>query len=130
MTTLEWTLFIVPSLVAVGLLAYFAWRHEMFGRKQRLARLALEKRIAEARLDTGRVLLYTQGLPRTLANDLVGYFMLVAVGSFGVNQTVRFLTLIYQCGLENLVGSVFIIEHNASVRQKVYERTPPIFHER
>src|SRR3712207_7281329 len=42
----------------------------------------------------------------------------------------RSLMLLYLCGLEKIVGSILLVEHNASLREKFKDRVHQCFHDR
>lgn len=137
MTTFNLWAFVSPIVAGFSILATSGWRNEMFRRKQRTLEIdhtaqesAKRQRIDQARLPEGRVAVYSRGLPRKIARDLVGYFQIVAVGTFGLNQTERLLLLFFQCGLENLIGSVLIIENNTALRENFFRRIPEIYQDR
>ncbi len=109
-----------PLAGALLVLLVCGWRAEMLKRFRR-------NNARAARLPDGAVIISTEGLSSALGRDLVGGLMLVAIGTFGVNQALRFLTLLAQCGLERLVGSVLIVEHDAQIRRQFRSNVPPLF---
>lgn len=73
---------------------------------------------------------YTKGAPMAMREDLIGAFMLVAIGTFGVNQVQRLLNLLHLCHLERLVGSVLVIENDAQLREQFRHRVPVVYQDR
>ncbi len=144
MNSIEFYAFIVPLTLSFLILLVRGGGAEVKRRKQKAVELAqaahaLEqeraaaeraKRIAEARLPEGRVLVNQTGIRAQLVEKLVGYLMLVGIGTFGRNWLVRVLILLYLCGLERRVGSILLSEQDAGLRKEFPDLIPPAFHDR
>src|SRR5689334_11674948 len=55
------------------------------------------------------------GGAREIADELLSSWMPVGVGTLGRNILLRFLTLLWQCGLERCVGAALLIEPDAQL---------------
>ena len=115
-------IFGTPIVVAVLVLLLYGWVVEMGKRRAEWER---RWRIPEGADDIA-----SHFAPRELRQEVIGAFMLVGVGTFGMNQIARLLTLLNQCGLEQMVGSILIVENDAQLRMQFYHRIPPVFHDR
>jgi hypothetical protein len=67
---------------------------------------------------------------RTVPAEQLGAYLLVGVGTFGMNQVLRQLILLGQSGLDAYVGSVLIIENDSANRLRFAEDVPPVFRDR
>lgn len=141
MSALQFYWFMVPLVLSVGILTTQAWRENMFSRKKKVEQLAdaaeqerlkVERlqRIKEARLPDAHVSVNTWVERIKVSNGLKGSLMLVGTGSYGANMLILTLSLIYISGLESLVGSIFLGEHDASERDRFERKVPSIFHDR
>lgn len=125
----------VPALVGpivggVAVLGLFGHRREMEMRQKRADELARAERIKHARLPEGAAYIATTDVPRGIRDQVVGYFMVVGIGTFGLNQLRRLLILIWQCGLEKLVGSILAVESDAQMRDQFYKGLPACYRDR
>lgn len=86
--------------------------------------------MARPRLPERAVWLGTNGSALQLAREHVGGFMLLAFGTYALNQVLRLLILLERCGLQRLVGSILIVENEAQLRQQFAEAVPPCYRDR
>jgi hypothetical protein len=137
MTTFQFYLFTVPLVLSFGILTMQGWRENMKWRKKKVAQLAdnaeevqRKQRIAAARLHDEQVQVSTAGRAKNVGSGLIGSLMLIGTGTYGMNMLVRVLVLLYLCGLDRLVGSILLIEHDTDLRNRFRNRIPTIFHDR
>ncbi len=136
MSTLQFYLFIMPVVLSVGILVIRGGLESMRLRRRNIEELketaeelARRERINNARLPKGDVAVRTWNAQQE-SEELIGTLMLVGVGSYGLNMLVRLLTLLYVCGLQRLVGTIILVEHNTNNRRRFFERVDEIFHGR
>jgi hypothetical protein len=67
---------------------------------------------------------------RSIRTSLVGTYQLVGLGTYGLNQLVRLLNLLHQCGGDKLVGSILGVENDAQVLATFKPRIPSCYHDR
>lgn len=123
-------LVLLPVLAGAGVLAYRAW-----GRYQREQRAAAAVAAAaavpkECDLPSGAIHLAAAADVRPIRKALVGSYMFVAIGTFGINQVGRLLKLLNACGLDTLVGSVIALENDAQVLSRFMASVPEAFRPR
>lgn len=120
---------IVPVALAIAIVLILGWLAEMRRRKRetqrRVAEQVRQARIQQAHLPAGAASIATDGADRQLQEreHLVGGYLLVSVGTFGLNQLERLLKLLDLCGLERLVGSILVIENDVQLRAKFHQPT-------
>lgn len=137
MSLLELQVSLGLLIASFTILAIRGGAKDMWKRKTQVAELqedakAIERvqRIRNAQLAKGQVKVNTRGVPRNVGRGLNGFFFFIANGSYGQNMVVRILNLLYLCGLEQLVGWVFLIQHNAGERDDFPQRVAAVYHDR
>ncbi|HSH78217.1 MAG TPA: hypothetical protein VLA19_06765 [Herpetosiphonaceae bacterium] len=127
----------MPLVASLGILVTQAWRETMFKRRKAVEQLAdtaldveREQRIKAARLPRGCVSVNTWVARIQASTGLRGSLMLVGTGSYGANMLILILSLLYMSGLEWLVGSIFLGEHDATERDRFAKKVHPIFSDR
>jgi hypothetical protein len=76
------------------------------------------------------VFLHQQGDAMASYGSLVGSNMLVGIGTYGLNQLARYLTMLEQCGLERIAGSILAVENDANMVARFRANVPRAFEER
>ncbi len=121
---------IVPIILAIIIMSVLGWRRKKAQERADAAKQARLERIKNARIPEGAGYIYSEATGKGLSAQLHGSFMVVAVGTFALNQVYRLLTLLQQCGREQLVGSVLVIENDVQERAKFHRRLHDVFHDR
>lgn len=127
-----------PLIAGLLILALCGWRREMGKRRARNQRKDSQPVTRNVRTARGDVLPegaapitgFNEPHTGSGGNQLLGGFMSVAVGTYGLNQLLRLLILLYQCGLEGLVGSIMVVEFDAQLRAKFHRKVPRVYHDR
>lgn len=119
---------LVPAVAgAFGTTTVGAW---LRARRERHQEEAVEEYFRSAPLPTGAFEIYTHDTARQIPRDLAGSLMIVDIGTFALNDTRRFLSLLHLTGLEGIVGSILAVENDAEERRKFWEGIPAVFHDR
>lgn len=121
------TVLVVPIGLAVLIILILGWQHEMNARRAELAR---RERIENARLPDDAAFIATGEATNESHSSLLGTFMVVGIGTYGLNQTERLLSSLEHNGSERTVGSVVIVEHDTQNRNQFHTRISPVFHDR
>jgi hypothetical protein len=112
----------VLALLSLMLLALLAWGiFDWYRRRKKNARVQLPE---------GAVYIRTERVSKKLSGSLVGSYMLVGAGTYGLNQLWKLLVLLHRCGLEGIVGSILALDHDVQMVSRFMSRVPKVFHER
>lgn len=120
-------LIVIPIGIAFLIIAILGWRREMEKRREETAR---RERIRNARLPEGAAFIATEGVPEQLGPTLLGTFVVVGIGTYGLHQSQRLLTLLYRCGLERMVSAILIVENDAQNRNQFHAAMPAVYYDR
>lgn len=135
---------IISLIAAVLILVWWVWqRHqrEQAARdaQQRAADEAAALMAAEqAAIEAARVAPIPTGgieinLPQAAVDIIPGgsrHMMVVAAGTFGASEVRRYLIKMHQCGLENEIGSILLVEFDTKHRQNFIDeigRVAPVY---
>jgi hypothetical protein len=117
-----------PLGVIIGTLTLLIPARAIWRRRRRVNEARI--RAASAPLPSGSVSICTEGVTSEIRAELVSSFLLASIGTFGLNQLLRLLILLEQCGLEALVGSVLVVENDVQLRTQFAKRVPVCYGER
>lgn len=118
---------VMPVALALLVIAVLGWRREM---QKRRAEFARREHIRTALLPEDGAYIATGDLVNDVNRALVGSFLLVSIGTYGLHQLQRLLILLYRCGLEKMVGSTLVVENDTQHRNAFHQAIPPIFYDR
>lgn len=88
------------------------------------------ERLKNARIPEGATYVCTAGTSSLLRQTLVGAYFLIGIGTFGINQLVRLLNLLFESGLDRLAGTIFVVENDVDILNRFRERVPSVYHDR
>lgn len=120
-------LVLIPILAGAGLLAHRAWGRYQREKQVAAATAAEAAAPKECDLPSGAIHLAAASDVRPIRKALVGSYMFVAIGTFGINQVGRLLRLLAACGLDKLVGSILVLENDAQVLAKFLVSVPDCY---
>ena len=115
------SIIIIPITIALSATAWSAWKR----RKRTEA-----AKVSACTPPEGTISLARGQHDRSIRASLVGTYLLVGLGTYGLNQLVRLLNLLYRCGLQKIVGGILVAENDAQVLATFLPRIPTCYHDR
>lgn len=122
----------IAAIVTVATAA-IGWYRWMGSRKREQEKQEQQRGIEELirrGIPPNAIYVNSTSTERRVQSSLRGAFLLVGVGTYGQNQVRKFLILAARCGLEELVGTILLLENDAVLRDQFRRNIPTVFQDR
>lgn len=120
----------VPATLATVVVMGIGWRRWMKHRKEEEARRKREAALAAVKLPEDGVFIANRATRRQLRRALKGTYLIAGVGTYGMEAVLKLLLVLWQTGLEGIVGSVLIVENAETLRELFALKVPEVFADR
>lgn len=129
----ETVLWALPLGGAMATLGVCGWRRTMRKRdaeRHAAARSQMVQRALTGPLPPGTVEVRRAGEARASAVTPLGLLMMVAIATYGIKELLRTLVILARTGQDWLVGSILVIENDATMREEFDRQVPAVFRDR
>jgi len=115
------------TTIGVGTLG---WRHEMKRRRTERELRAHKAALAAVKLPEDGIFIANRATRRQVRKALKGTYLVTGVGTYGMRQVYKLLGMLWESGLEEVVGSILIVENAETLRAWFAMNVPSVFTDR